>query len=72
MTLQSTLLSAHTLKARSTKMAYSALKNGEKMWDMNFNPSKYQVLHATRLKPPFETKYFLHDTELDSVSNLLL
>ena len=41
----------------------------EKMWDMNFNPSKCQVLHVARLKTPIETKYFLHDTMLNSVSS---
>ena len=48
-----------------------SLEKWEKMWDMNFNPSKRQVLHVTRLKPrpPLETKYFLHDTMLDSVSS---
>ena len=50
-------------------MTYSALKKWEKMWDMNFNPSKCQVLHVTRLKNPTETNYFLHDTMLDSVSS---
>ena len=44
-----------------------SLEKWEKMWDMNFNPSKCQVLHVTRLKTPIETKYFLHDTMLDSV-----
>ena len=34
---------------------------------MNFNPSKCQVLHVTRFKNPILTKYFLHDTMLDSV-----
>ena len=43
-----------------------SLEKWEKMWDMNFNPSKCQVLHVTRLKTPVETKYFLHDTLLDS------
>ena len=46
-----------------------SLEKWEKMWDMNFNPSKCQVLHVTRLKNPIETKYFLHDTMLDSVSS---
>ena len=46
-----------------------SLEKWEKMWDMNFNPSKCQVLHVTRLKTPIETKYFLHDTMLDSVSS---
>ena len=39
------------------------------MWDINFNPAKCQVLHASRPKTHIETKYFLHDTELDSVSS---
>ena len=46
-----------------------SLEKWEKMWDMNFNPSKCQVLHVTRLKTPIETKYLLHDTMLDSVSS---
>ena len=46
-----------------------SLEKWEKMWDMNFNPSKCQVLHVTRLKTPIETKYFLHDTMLDSLSS---
>ena len=46
-----------------------SLEKWEKMWDMNFNPSKCQVLHVTCLKSPIETKYFLHDTMLDSVSS---
>ena len=46
-----------------------SLEKWEKMWDMNFNPSKCQVLHVTRLKTPIETKYFLHNTMLDSVSS---
>ena len=33
-----------------------------------FNPSKCQVLHVTRLKTPLPSKYFLHNTELESVS----
>ena len=35
---------------------------------MNFNPSKCQVLHVTRLKTPIPSKYFLHNTELESAS----
>ena len=46
-----------------------SLEKWEKMWDINFNPSKCHVLHVTRLKIPIETKYFLHDTMLDSVSS---
>ena len=46
-----------------------SLEKWEKMWDMNFNPSKCQVLHVTCLKTPTETKFFPHDTMLDSVSS---
>ena len=35
---------------------------------MNFNPSKCQVMHVTRLKTPISSKYFLHNIELESVS----
>ena len=35
----------------------------------SFNPSECHVLHVTRLKTPIETKCFLHDTMLDSVSS---
>ena len=40
----------------------------EEAWYMNFNPIKSQVLHATRLKTPIPSKYFLHSIELDSLS----
>ena len=46
-----------------------SLEKWEKMWDMNFNPSKCQVLHVTHLKTPIETKYYLYDTMLDCVSS---
>ena len=34
---------------------------------MNFNPSKCQVLHVTRLKQQIPSKYFLYGIELESV-----
>ena len=43
------------------------LEQREKLWDMNFNPSKCQVIHVTRLKTPIPTKYLLHGIELESV-----
>ena len=46
-----------------------SVRKWEKMWDVNFNPSKCQVLYVICLKTPIETKYFLHDTMLDSVSS---
>ena len=32
------------------------LENLEKLWDMSFNPSEYQVIHMTPRKTPFKTK----------------
>ena len=32
------------------------LEHWEKLWDMNFNPSKCQVIHVIRLKTPIPTK----------------
>ena len=43
------------------------LEKWEQRWDMNFNPSKCQVLYITRAKCPIQTKYILHDTVLESV-----
>ena len=40
----------------------------EEAWDMNFNPSKCQVLHVTRLKTLIPSKHFLHCIELESDS----
>ena len=34
-----------------------SLEKWEKLWDMSFNPSKCQVIHVTRCKNPFQTKY---------------
>ena len=44
------------------------LEQWEEDWDMNFNPAKCQVIHVTRLKYPIPSKYFFHNTELESVS----
>ena len=43
------------------------LDKWEKLWDMNFNPSKCQVIHVTRRKTPFQTQYSLHGCVLESV-----
>lgn len=40
----------------------------EKAWDMEFNPSKCQVLHITRNKTVIKHKYYLHGQVLESVS----
>ena len=44
------------------------LEQLEEDWDMNFNASKSQVLHVTRLKTPIRSKYYLYNIELESVS----
>ena len=46
----------------------ACLEQWEKMWDMQFNPSKCQVLHITRKVEPLNTKYILHNVELESAS----
>ena len=46
-----------------------SLEQWGKMWDMNFNLSKCQVLHVTHVKAPTETKYYLHNIEMDNVSS---
>ena len=43
------------------------LEHWEKLWDMNFNPSKCQVIHVTRLKTPVPTKYLLHGIKIAPV-----
>ena len=43
------------------------LEKWEELWDMNFNPSKCQVIHVTRRKTPFQTQYNLHGCVLESV-----
>ena len=37
-------------------------------WDMEFSPSKCQVIHITRSKTPIPTQYTLHNCILESVS----
>ena len=46
----------------------ACLEQWVKMWDMQFNPSKCQVLHITRKVKPLNTKYILHNVELESAS----
>ena len=40
-------------------------------WDMEFNPSKCQVIHITMSKNPIPTQYTLHNCILESVSLFL-
>ncbi|MCG8046380.1 MAG: hypothetical protein JAY66_11960 [Candidatus Thiodiazotropha taylori] len=41
----------------------------ERTWDMEFNPSKCQVIHISRSKKPIKSKYFMHGQELESVDS---
>ena len=43
------------------------LKIWERTWDMEFNPSKCQVLHISKSRHPVSTQYSLHNQALESV-----
>ena len=45
------------------------LQEWEVKWDMEFNPSKCQVIHITRSRNPIKNKYMMHGQILDSVDN---
>ena len=51
-------------QVRQTDLA--CLEQWEKMWEIQFNPSKCQVLHITRKVKPLNTKYILHNVELSA------
>ena len=38
-------------------------------WDMQFNPSKCQVIHITRSRSPLPTTYTLHGETLEAVAS---
>ena len=40
----------------------------ESMWDMEFNPSKCQVVQVTGSRRPMNTIYMLHDQVLEAVT----
>ena len=43
----------------------NVLQDWEKEWDMEFNPSKCQVVHITRSKRPIQTFYSMHGQVLE-------
>lgn len=45
------------------------LQKWEKEWDMEFNPSKCQVLHISRSRSTARYNYTMHGQTLDSVEN---
>ena len=49
-----------------SKQTSVTFQEWELAWDMEFNPSKCQVLHITRLKHPLNTQYSLHGQVLEA------
>ena len=47
----------------------NVLQEWEKKWDMEFNPSKCQVLHITRSRNPIRYNYTMHGQTIESVEN---
>lgn len=45
------------------------LQKWERTWDMEFNPSKCQVLHISRARQPIHSQYTLHGEILESVDS---
>ena len=45
------------------------LQEWEIKWDMQFNPSKCQVIHVTRSRSPLPTPYTLHGETLEAVAS---
>ena len=43
------------------------LQKWEKLWDMEFNPSKCVVMHITRARHPIKSQYTMHNETLDTV-----
>ena len=67
MTPLCTFQSAQLQKARSTNRPSMPRTMGKDV-DMQFNPSKCQVLQITKRAKPLNTKYILHYVEMESVS----
>ena len=47
----------------------NVLQDWEQEWDMEFNPSKCQVVHITRSKRPIQTFYSMHGQVLEAVNS---
>ena len=46
---------------------FESLQRWERTWDMELNPGKCQVIHINRSKSLVESRYFMHNQELDFV-----
>ena len=67
MTSLCTFQSAQLQKARSTNRPSMPRTMGKDV-GYEFNPSKCQVLQITKRAKPLNTKYILHNVEMESVS----
>jgi hypothetical protein len=56
----------HKLTRKLVLRAYW-LEQWELEWDMEFNPSKCQVIHVAKRKHPIPSQYDLHGVQLESV-----
>ena len=61
-----TLTSGH--QSETLQKDLETLEKGELDWDMEFNPSKCQVIQVTR-RHPIPTTYSLHGTILETVTS---
>ena len=55
--------------ANALQADLDTLQEWESTWDMEFNPSKCQVLHITRSRQPLQSQYTLHGQFLESVDS---
>ena len=55
--------------ANTLQADLDTLQEWERTWDMDFNPSKCQVLHITRSRQPLQSQYTLHGQFLESVDS---
>ena len=55
--------------ANTLQADLDTLQEWERTWDMEFNPSKCQVLHITRSRQPLQSQYTLHGLFLESVDS---
>ena len=58
----------HSSDASLLQKDLDQLQRWEVKWDMEFNPTKCQVLQIIRARAPIKTSYTMHNQTLDSVS----
>ena len=59
----------NTLLSERLQSDLNVRQEWDKRWDMEFNPSKCQVLHITRSRNPIRYNYTMHGQTLESVEN---